>query len=94
MVTSSATSSGPNPLCEVGRNHPRDRHRMRPLEGYDHVWFCSRHATYATLVDKAMADGLERGDAYTMHDGSSGVILRHGDERQGGMIIYYRTRQD
>ncbi len=71
--------------------HPRDRHRMRPIEGYEQVWACQRHSIFAQLVDKETADALERGDAYTMHDGGAGLVVRHGDERQGGIILYYRA---
>lgn len=92
MESSSTSSSGPNPLCEVGRRHPRDRHRMRPLDGYEHVWSCAKHSMFATLVDKDVADGLHRGDDYVMHDGENGRIEGHGDERQGAMLIYYRAR--
>ncbi len=71
--------------------HPRDRHRMRPVEGYEHVWVCPRHSIFAQLVDKETVDALERGDAYTMHDGGDGLVVRQGDERQGGIILYYRA---
>ena len=86
------TSSGPNPLCEIGRRHPRDRHRMRPVEGYEHVWLCSRHATFAILLEKEAALAFERGDEYTMHDGGEGTVTGHGDERQGGQLMYYRAK--
>jgi hypothetical protein len=33
---------------------------------------------------------LERGDPYPMHDGGQGVVVREGDERGGGVILYYR----
>jgi len=97
MVTTSTgtpgqASSGPNPVCEVGMRHPRDRHRMRPVEGYPHVWTCPRHSIFAQLVEKDIADTLERGDEYPMHDGTPGLVVRHGDERQGGVIVYYRAR--
>ena len=84
-------TSGPNPLCEIGRTHPRDRHRMKPLEGHPGIWECPRHDMYATIVPQAEADKLERGDAYPLPDGSSGVVVRHGDERGGGIILYYRA---
>lgn len=64
---------------------------MRPVEGFEHVWVCQRHSIFAQLVDKETADSLERGDVYTMHDGSDGLVVRHGDERQGGIILYYRA---
>lgn len=86
-------TSGPNPLCEVGRTHPRDRHRMRPVEGYPGVWSCTKHDLFATVVSKETADALERGDAYAMHDGSAGVASRTGDERLGGIILYYRSEK-
>jgi len=84
-------TSGPNPLCEVGRTHPRDRHRMRPVEGYPGVWVCTKHDLFATVVPKDVADGIERGDPYTMHDGAQGFASRTGDERLGGIILYYRS---
>lgn len=83
--------SGPNPLCEIGRTHPRDRHRMKPLEGHPGIWVCPRHDIYATIVPQEEADTLERGDAYSLPDGGSGVVVRHGDERGGGIILYYRA---
>lgn len=64
---------------------------MRPVERFEHVWVCQRHSIFARLVDKQTADSLERGDAFTMHDGSDGLVVRHGDERQGGIILYYRA---
>jgi hypothetical protein len=84
-------SSGPNPLCEIGRTHPRDRHRMKPLAGYPGVWECPRHDLFATIVPAEVSETLERGDAYSMHDGRTGVVVRHGDERGGGVILYYRA---
>jgi len=86
-----ATSSGPNPPCDVGRRHPRDKHRMRPVDGFDHVWQCARHSLFARLVDKETAASHERGDAIPMHDGGDGIVVQHGDERQGGVILYYRA---
>ncbi len=83
--------SGPNPLCEIGRNHPRDRHRMKPLEGHPGIWVCPRHEIFATIVPQAEADTLDRGDAYPLPDGGAGVVVRHGDERGGGIILYYRA---
>ena len=85
-------SSGPNPFCEVGRTHPRDRHRMRPVEGQAGVWECPRHDLFARVVDKDEAERLERGDPYPMHDGAEGVVVRPGDERQGGVLLYYRAQ--
>jgi len=91
VTSNGPTSSGPNPPCEVGRRHPRDKHRMRPVEGFDHVWHCAKHSMFARLVDTETAQSLERGDAYTMHDGGDGIVVQHGDERQGGVILYYRA---
>ena len=31
------------------------------------------------------------GDAYELHDGRPGVVVRQGDERGGGVILYYRA---
>lgn len=84
-------SSGPNPLCEVGRTHPRDRHRMKPLADHSGVWECARHELFATIVPEDVAESLDRGDPYTMHDGRPGVVVRQGDERGGGVIFYYRA---
>ena len=86
----SQQSSGPNPLCEVGRTHPRDRHRMRPVDGYPGVWVCSRHGLFARVVDQETAESVERGDPFPMHDGTAGIAGRTGDERGGGLILYYR----
>lgn len=86
-----ATSSGPNPLCEVGKTHPRDRHRMRPVEGQPGVWECARHEIFARIVPLEEAETLDRGDPFPMHDGTAGVVVRHGDERHGGMLVYYRA---
>jgi len=83
-------SSGPNPLCEVGRTHPRDRHRMRPVDGFPGVWECTKHGLYATVLPKDRADEIERGDPFPMHDGGDGIAGRTGDERPGGVIFYYR----
>ncbi len=65
---------------------------MRPLDGFDHVWACAKHSMFATLVDKDTAASLHRGDDYEMHDGQTGRVEGHGDERQGGVLIYYRAR--
>lgn len=83
-------SAGPNPLCEVGKTHPRDRHRMKPLDGYPGVWYCPKHELYATVVAEAEAEAIERGDPFTMHDGTAGNASRTGDDRPGGIILYYR----
>ncbi len=85
-----ATSTGPNPLCEVGKNHPRDKHRMRPVAGADHIWYCSRHSMYAQLVDTETAEAAERGEPWTHFAGVDGVVVRPCDERPGGMIVYFR----
>lgn len=89
--SASSSSTGPNPLCEVGRRHPRDKHRMRPVDGFENVWLCSRHSMFATIIDKDSADQIERSDPYTMHDGADGIVMGFGDERQGGMLLYYRA---
>jgi hypothetical protein len=91
MATEAQQTSGPNPLCEIGRNHPRDRHRMRPVADHPGVWECPRHDLYATIVSEDVAATLDRGDAYTMHDGRPGVVVRQGDERGGGVLLYYRA---
>lgn len=83
-------SAGPNPLCEVGRNHPRDRHRMRPVAGQIGVWHCGRHGMFARIMPKEEAEAMDRGDTLAMDDGSNGEVVRLGDERPGGMIVYYR----
>jgi hypothetical protein len=89
---SQTPTSGPNPPCEVGRNHPRDRHRMKPLADFPGVWECSRHEMFARIVPQEEADNLKRGDTIEMHSGGEGVVVRHGDERLGGVLIYYRAR--
>jgi len=88
----SAPASGPNPLCEVGRNHPRDRHRMKPLADHPGVWECPRHDLFARVVDKETADELARGDRYPMHNGQEGVVVGTGGERHGGVLLYYRPQ--
>jgi hypothetical protein len=85
-------SSGPNPLCEVGRTHPRDKHRMRPVEGHPGVWECTKHGLFATVLPKEKIDEIERGDPFPMHDGGEGIAGRTGDERPGGLIFYYRAK--
>jgi hypothetical protein len=84
--------ASPNPVCEVGRTHPRDRHRMKPVEGYPGVWECSKHGIFATVLPEGEAESIERGAPYTMHDGSDGVAGRTGDERPGRVIFYYRAK--
>ena len=86
----SQPTTGPNPLCEVGRTHPRDRHRMRPVDEYPGVWQCAKHGLFATVVPEDQLESIERGDPYTMHDGVRGVASRTGDDRPGGVILYYR----
>ena len=88
---SQTVSAGPNPLCEVGRTHPRDRHRMRPVPDHAGVWECAKHEIFATIVPKEQADALDRGDAFPLHTGGEGAVVRHGDERAGGVLIYYRA---
>ena len=88
--TTGSASAGPNPFCEVGRRHPRDRHRMRPVEGHEHTWYCSRHSMYALLVDQATVEAVERGDSFALPNGEEGVVVQVGDERQGGIILYVR----
>lgn len=90
-MQSQPQSSGPNPLCEVGRTHPRDRHRMKPLADFPGVWECPRHDLFARIVPKETADALDRGDRFALHTGGDGVVVRHGDERSGGMLLYYRA---
>lgn len=89
---SSGTTSGPNPLCEVGMRHPRDRHRMKPIEGADHVWFCSKHGIYAQLVDPEIAAATNRNDDWTHFADVNGLVVKLGDERQGGQIVYFREK--
>jgi hypothetical protein len=64
---------------------------MRPVEGHEHTWTCSRHSMFAQLVDKSIAESFERGDAYPTPDGSEGIVVGTGDERPGGIILYYRS---
>jgi len=91
-ATAAGASAGPNPFCEVGRTHPRDRHRMKPLADHPGVWECARHDLFAQVVAKEIADGLERGDPFPLADGADGVVVRHGDERQGGVLLYTRAK--
>jgi hypothetical protein len=62
------------------------------MEGYPGVWFCAKHELYATIVPEDVAQSLERGDPFTMHDGSAGAASRTGDDRPGGVILYYRPQ--
>ena len=91
-ASSALAWSGPSPYCEIGRNHPRDRHRMKALDGYDLVWSCDRHSVFATLIDAEAASSLKRNDPFPMHDGGEGIITGIGDERGGGTLIYYRAK--
>ncbi len=79
-------------MCEIGRTHPRDRHRMKPLADYPGVWECPRHDLFARVVPKEAADALDRGDPLALHTGGEGVVVRVGDERHGGMLLYYRAK--
>jgi len=63
---------------------------MRPLVDYSGVWECPRHDLFATIVAEETAASLDRGDSYAMHDGRPGVVVRQGDERGGGVLLYYR----
>ncbi len=92
MQSQTPSSSGPNPLCEIGRTHPRDRHRMKPIAGATGVWKCPRHDLFAQVVPKETAESLDRGDPFAMHDGTPGIVVRQGDERPGGVILYYRAQ--
>jgi len=89
----SEAPSIPNPLCEIGRTHPRDKHRMKPLNEYPGVWYCPKHELYATVLPEDVADDIERGAKYVMHDGTEGVAGRTGDERPGGIVFYYRPQR-
>ena len=91
MAETAQGASGPNPFCEVGRTHPRDRHRMRPVEGQANVWHCGRHDLYARVVDPTTADEVDRGDPFPLPDGGQGTVVRAGDERAGGVLLYYRV---
>jgi hypothetical protein len=90
MSDATPQSSGPNPLCEIGRTHPRDKHRMKPIEGQSGIWECPRHEIFARILPLEEAEALDRGDAFAMHDGREGVVVRLGDERGGGQVVYYR----
>ena len=85
--------SVPNPLCEIGRTHSRDKHRMKPVNEYPGVWYCPKHELYATVLPEDEADDIERGSTYVMHDGTEGVAGRTGDERPGGIVFYYRPQR-
>ncbi|MCC6314898.1 MAG: hypothetical protein IT337_12890 [Thermomicrobiales bacterium] len=66
---------------------------MKPVEDYPGVWECSRHDMFARILDDEAAAALNRGDVFPMHDGRQGVIVRHGDERGGGTLVYYRFEE-
>lgn len=65
---------------------------MKPLVDYSGVWECPRHDLFAQIVPKETADELERGDPFELHSGGEGVVVRHGDERLGGILLYYRAK--
>jgi len=65
---------------------------MRPVDGADHVWFCSKHGIYAQLVDTDIAASINRGDDWTHYSDIDGLVVRLGDERQGGQIVYFREK--
>jgi hypothetical protein len=65
---------------------------MRPVDGADHVWFCNRHSMYAQLVDTETAESVARGDDWSHYEAFEGVVVRHGDERQGGQVVYFREK--
>lgn len=83
-------TSGPNPLCEIGRTHPRDKHRMKPLDGHPGIWECPRHEIFARILPLDETATLDRSDPFPMHDGREGIVVRIGDERAGGQVVYYR----
>jgi len=72
--------------------HPRDKHRMRPVDGAENVWFCNRHSIYAQLVDAETAEAVTRGDDWPHYDDVDGVVVQQGDVRQGGQIVYFREK--
>lgn len=93
MVQETHTTTIPNPLCEVGRTHSRDKHRMKPVEGFPGVWECAKHGIFATVLPEEIANSIERGSAYTMHNGEQGVAGRTGDDRPGGIVFYYHSER-
>lgn len=92
-MADTTTTSVPNPLCDIGRTHPRDRHRMRPVEGRENVWYCPKHDLYAEVIDSDTAGNLDRGDTFPLPNGAPGTVLRHGDERAGGTLVYVRAER-
>lgn len=65
---------------------------MRPVEGQDHLWYCAKHGIYAQLVDIETAEATPRSADWTGYPEIDGIVVRHGDERQGGQIIYFREK--
>ena len=65
---------------------------MRPVEGQDHLWYCSKHGMYAQLVEKDEAEGADRGSSRELPNGVTDVVMGTGDERQGGQIVYFREK--
>jgi hypothetical protein len=63
---------------------------MRPVEGQEYLWYCTKHGMYAQLVEKDEADGAERGSTRELPNGVSAVVMGTGDERPGGSILYLR----
>ena len=63
---------------------------MRPVEGQDHFWYCTKHGMYAQLVEKDEANETDRGSTRALPNGIEGVVMGTGDERQGGIILYLR----
>ncbi len=63
---------------------------MRPVEGQEQLWYCSKHGMYASLADKTDADASERGTEQELPNGVSGIVVGTGDERQGGVVLYLR----
>jgi uncharacterized protein with von Willebrand factor type A (vWA) domain len=41
---------------------------MKPVDGQAGVWECPRHDLFAQVVEKEVADGLERGDPSALRD--------------------------
>ena len=63
---------------------------MRPVEGQDRLWYCSKHGMYGLLVEKDEADAADRGAEQELPNGVTGVVMGTGDERQGGVVLYLR----
>lgn len=63
---------------------------MRPVEGQEHLWYCSKHGMYGVLVDKDEADAADRGSEHTLPNDVTGTVIGKGDERQGGVVLYVR----